>query len=99
MFWLMLDRLAKPEEIMIDFVMDPKCKYTARDLERGLVPRREPSVADPGNPTNDVAKRVRASSGLASSRIDWQFWKLQAAEARATARTGTLESDQRARQS
>ena len=99
LFWLMLDRLAKPEEIMIDFVMDPKCKYTARDLERGLVPRREPSVADPGNPTNDVAKRVRASSGLASSRIDWQFWKLQVAEARATARTGTLESDQRARQS
>ena len=97
LFWLMLDRLAKPEEIMIDFVMDPTCKYTARDLQRGLGRRREPSVADPGNPTNDVAKRVRASSGLASSRIDWQFWKLQAAEARATARTSTLESDQRAR--
>jgi len=70
-FRSILRRIADPN-LMIDFADHPCCRYSPDELEQGLTQRRQaPSVADPGNPTNDMA-RPRAH------RIDWEFWREQA---------------------
>jgi hypothetical protein len=89
MFAHVLTRIANHEHMMIDFVHERHCEYEDQDLGLGLPNHRSPSVADPGNPTNDMARPttsgiiINPTNDIARPTtgriiIDWPFWKRQA---------------------
>ena len=80
MFYDILLRLACAQDssqgLRIDFTDRAECKYRRADLCRGLgEDRKAPSLADPGDPTNNVALPSRRTH-----LIDWQFWQKKARE-------------------
>ena len=83
LFWAILKRLANAERESIDFVAQFGCDYTQDELVCGLPLRLAPSVADPANPTNDVAKKM--ARGSTRNAADWDVVSHEARGAMAAA--------------
>ena len=58
LFASILERIVEFAQMRIDFVGKAGCEYTARDLRRGMSDRIPPFVAEPADPTNNMAKRI-----------------------------------------
>lgn len=75
LFSAMIACVAGQGRMMIEFTAQNECLYGRADLDRGLPHRQSPSVADPGNPTNDMA--------CPHYPISWRdFWGPRAGETR-----------------